>query len=138
MAKKVLVAVLVATCLFGCAGVQITEKNVSIFMAKNVTREDGPIGIADKFPLEGKVYAYVNFKWDAVESVAGQRHIKAKWYSGDKLVSVQEGNWQMGRPPYHVWFAMTRINLGVGKARVEIFSDGTLVGNKSFEIVEKL
>ena len=134
---KAFLAVILSTCIVGCAGVKFTERNINIVMAKNVAKGAGPTGITDTFTFEGKIFAYATFKWGEVEKEGGHHKIEAKWYSGEKLVSAQEREVTFGRPPHYVWFSTRGTSLGAGKAKAEIYADGLLVGSKNFEVVTK-
>lgn len=134
---RAFLAVTLSVCIVGCAGIQFTESNVNIVMAKNVEKGKGPTGITDTFTFEGRIFAYATFNWYEVEKQAGIHKIGVKWYSREKLVSVRDLEVVFGRPPHYVWFQSSGTSLGAGKAKVEIYADGTLVGSKTFEIVEK-
>jgi TonB family protein len=120
------------------AAIKISESNTFVVLAKDAKRGEGPSGIADKFDLEGKIVAYTTFRWDETNTRGGQQTVTAKWFSGDKLVSTPKNTYDFGTPPYYVWFQINGTALGVGKARVEVYVDGTFVGSKYFEVVEKL
>jgi hypothetical protein len=137
MIKNLIAFFLILIGFLGCATVQLTEKDINIMMARNASCE-GPSGISDKFTLEGKIVAYVTFKWDDVNQSRGIYTIESKWYSGDKLVHISSMNIKMGKPPHYAWFNIGSTGLGIGKARVEIYSDGLLIGKKDFEVVDKL
>src|SRR5262245_25000451 len=74
----------------GCSTVKLYENNVSIVMAKDAKKGKGPLGVTDKFGLDGKIVAYVTFKWDDVAKEGGRHKVEAKWFAGDKLISVRE------------------------------------------------
>ncbi|MGH8725765.1 MAG: hypothetical protein ACREU1_12975 [Burkholderiales bacterium] len=137
MFKHVLVAIAISLGLGACAGVKFTERNVSIVTATNAEKGKGPTGISNTFSLEGIVVAYATFRWDSGD-VGGPQTIEVKWYNGDKLVSTRSNTFQFERSPFHVWFRFTSVGLGVGKCRVEFYSNGLLIGSKSFSVVEKL
>lgn len=129
----------------GCSTVKPSEKNASIVMArdiKKVQRTSGingnfdqwPVGIADKFDLDGKIVAYITFKWNGISRAGGQRKVEARWFAGDKLVSIRESFHTFGAPPYDMWFSIHPAELGVGKARVEVYVDGVFVGSRNFEV----
>ena len=139
MFKKILFALLVSGVLLtGCSTIKISERNTSIVMAKDAKKGEGPTGISDKFGLEGKIVAYMTFRWDETNVRAGQQNVEVKWFSGDKLVSTPKNTYAFGKSPHYVWFTTYGTALGVGKARVDVYVDGVFVGRKSFEVVEKL
>jgi len=135
-------ALLLVLAFFGCTGVRhygidLTEKNATILMAKSASRQKGPEGISDKFVFDGKIFAYGTFRWDDPNLAGGTHTIDVKWYSNSKLVSTNSHTANFGHPPYHVWFPITVTSLGIGKGRVEFYSQGRLLGSKTFEIVAK-
>ena len=135
---KTILSLTLCTCIVSCApAVKFTERNVNIVMAKDAERGKGPIGITDTFTLEGKIVAYSTFTWDEVQKEGGYHNITAKWYSGEKLVSSRDYRGSFTRPPYYVWFWTNATTFGPGKAKVEIYADGLLVGTKNFEVVTK-
>jgi len=134
---KPILAVALATCIVGCSGIKFTQSNINIVMAKSVEKDKGATGITDIFTLEGKIFVYATFKWDEVEKEAGRHKIGVKWYSDNKLISTQEREIMFGRPPHYVWFSTSGTSLGAGKAKVEIYADGLIVGSKNFEVVTK-
>ena len=143
-------AVFLCGCIVGCTGatstslpvsptdggVKFTEGNVNIVMARNVEKDRGVTGITDTFTFEGKIFVYITFNWD-VEKEGGKHNIQAKWYSGEKLVSVGDQAVTFERSPHFVWFGSAGTSLGVGKAKVEIYADGVLVGTKHFAVVSQ-
>ena len=139
MFKKVLIAIFASTILLsGCSTIKISERNTSIVLAKDAERGKGPSGISDKFSLEGKIVAYMTFRWDETSTRGGQQTVEVKWFSGDKLVSTPKNTFDFGVSPYYVWFNTYGTALGVGKARVEVYVNGIFAGSKNFEVVEKL
>lgn len=131
----------------GCATVSPPEKNAIIVMARDIKKgqwlpgmtgnpDQWPVGIADKFGLDGKVVAYITFKWNGISRAGGLRMVEARWFAGDKLVSIEDKAHIFGEPPYNVWFSIQSAALGVGKARIEIYVDGVFVGSRSFEVFE--
>ena len=134
---RTFLAVILAVSVVSCAGVKMSEKNINIVMAKNVEKGKGATDITDTFTFEGQIFVYITFTWDEVERQGGNHEINVKWYSGEKLVSTRTHQALFGRPPYYVWFYTSGTSLGVGKAKVEIYADGVLVGSKAFEVVAK-
>jgi hypothetical protein len=139
-------AVLLCLAFLGCAGgvphsepsgLQLTEKNINIVMAKSASAERGPLGISDQFIFDGKIFAYATFVWDDVNLSGGHQTIDVKWYSADKLVSTRSYTATFQRPPYHVWFPIAVTTIGVGKGKVEFYSQGRFLGSKTFEIITK-
>jgi TonB family protein len=128
-----LVAIL-ASCSVGPPP-KFTESNVNIVMAGNAGPE-GPSCITDTFTLAGRVFAYTTFTWDAAGREGGPHKIEAKWYRGEKLLSAGVRRVVLGRPPYHALFSVPGTDLGVGKARVQMYADGLFVGSKTFEVVK--
>ena len=143
-------AVFLCGCIVGCAeatstslpvspsdaGVKFTEGNVNIVMARNVQKDRGATGITDTFTFEGEIFAVVTFNWD-VEREGGKHNIQVKWYSGEKLIRIGDQDVTFRRPAHLVWFSTVGTNLGVGKAKVEIYADGVLVGTKHFAVVSQ-
>lgn len=130
--------VLLSLCLLvtGCATIKLTEQNALIVLAKEVEKEKGPNKISDVFTFEGNIYVYTTFNWD-VDRPIGQVKVEAKWFNGDKLVSVGETSGYFASTPHYVWLKTRGTSLGAGKCRVEVYADGVFVGKKSFTVVEK-
>lgn len=129
----------------GCSTVGPSEKNASIVMARDIKKgrwlpgmtdhpDQWPVGITDKFGPDGKVVAYITFKWNGISRAGGMRVVEARWFAGDKLVSIEDSEHIFGEQPYNVWFSIHSAALGAGRARVEIYVDGVFVGSRSFEV----
>lgn len=139
MLRNLLAACCAASLLIsGCSTIKISERNTSIVLAKDAKKGEGPSGIADTFPLEGKIVAYMTFGWDDTNARGGSQKVEVKWFSGDRLVSAPSNSFDFGRPPHYVWFTTYGTALGIGKARVEVYVDGVFAGSKTFEIVGKI
>ena len=136
MFKTLLITAVVAVLVSACAtAVHIKPESASVVLARDAEIGKGPTGIAEKFTLDGKVVAYMTFKWDNPQQEGGLQTFDVRWYSGDTLVFAKEVVHTLGRPPYHVWTSIYPVSLGVGKARFEAYKGGVLLLSKSFEIV---
>ncbi|HSD37075.1 MAG TPA: hypothetical protein VLC92_06180 [Rhodocyclaceae bacterium] len=118
--------------------VSLDQSNTSLLLARNATAEDGPSGVNDRFSVEGKIIAYLTFKWDADNAPSGAQRVEVRWFSGDKLVSSQQSEFVLSASPHRIWMPVLSADIGAGKNRVDVFANGTLIASKPFEIVEKL
>lgn len=136
--NTIVISAIALSILGGCSTVKISERNTSIVLAKDTQKDKGPIGISEKFGLEGKIVAYLTFLWDDTKAQGGVQTIEVRWFSGDRLISSPKKTFTFSAPPYYVWFPTLGTALGVGKARVEVYVDGVFSGSKSFEVVERI
>jgi len=116
----------------------LTQQNTSLLLARNASKEDGPSGVAEKFTVEGKILAYLTFKWDSASLKGAKQEIEVRWLNGDKVVSSQKQEIAVREPSQHVWLPVLAADIGTGQARVEIYAGGNLVATKSFAVVEHL
>ena len=136
---KNVATVLAVFFLAGCVGVEITEKNTTIVMAKKVDKEGGARAseISDTFNFEGQIIAFLTFRWDRTDLQGGPQRIEARWFNGDKEVSRRTHEANFGAPPWYVWFPTNGLGLGVGKCRVDAYVNGRLVATKAFTVTER-
>lgn len=92
--------------------------------------------ITDTFNFEGRIFVHATFSSKPGVN-GGQPAIEVKWYSGDKLVSVQKAQPTVGKSPYYIASSTSGTALGAGKGRVELFGNGALLGSKEFQVTEK-
>lgn len=130
----VLLAVLLAT---GCASQTMSESNANIVMAKNVDKVQGPSGISDVFDFEGQIFAYITFRWEPLTKHGGAQTIEARWFNGEKEIVRRQHQANFGTPPHYVWMSARGTALGAGTCRVDVYANGTFVGQKAFTVVEK-
>jgi hypothetical protein len=116
----------------------LDQNNTTLLLARGASAENGPSGVNDRFSVEGKVFAYLTFKWNATELSAAKQHLEVRWFSGDKLVSTQQNDVALATSPHRAWMSVLSADLGVGKARVEVLVNGKVVATKSFEVVERM
>ena len=125
--------------LAGCAGVEITEKNTTIVMAKKVVKEGGAHAsdITDTFGQEGQIFAFLTFRWEPISTHAGAQRIEVRWFNGDQEIQRRTHDANFGSSPWHAWFATTGLAIGPGKCRVDAYVNGKLAATRSFAVVEK-
>lgn len=123
--------------LVGCASVDLTENNTNIVMAKKAVKGAGASEISDVFNYEGQIFAYLTFRWDAVDRHGGPQTVEVRWFNGTKEVSRRKHEATFGLPPYYVWFPTSGTALGVGNCRVDAYVNGRHVGTKSFTVNER-
>ena len=121
--------------LVGCTSPKtvMNNNNAKVITARKASKEEGATGVTDKFSLEGKIYAYATFQWE-VGVNAGKQEIVAKWFSGEKLVSESKVNCDFSKTPHFVWFSTSPTAIGVGKGRVDICSNNTVVASHEFDV----
>ncbi|KAA0889093.1 hypothetical protein [Oryzomonas rubra] len=127
--------------LGGCAswgGVALGEKNVTrCFLAKNVSKMQGPTGVADTFVRGGKVYVITTFSWDDPEQEGGPHVMTYRWYTGDRLVFQGSMNVESSLPPLNVWSGIQASVLGVGKHQVKVYVDDAFAVSRDFVVLEQ-
>jgi hypothetical protein len=92
--------------------------------------------ITDTFNFEGRIFVHATFSSKPGVN-GGQPAIEVKWYSRDKLVSVQKAQPTVGKSPYYLASSTSGTALGAGKGRVELVANGTLLASKEFQVTEK-
>jgi hypothetical protein len=116
----------------------LDQSNTTLLLARTASADDGPGGVNDRFSVEGKIIAYMTFKWDVAKLRSGGQRLEVRWFSGEKLVSSQQSDVTLTASPHRTWMSVLSADIGVGKARVDVFADGKLIASKVFEVVEKL
>lgn len=116
----------------------LTSQNTSLLLARGASKEDGPSGVAEKFTVEGKILAYLTFKWDSPSLKGTRQEIEVRWLNADKVVSSQKQELVLSESSQHIWQPVLAADIGTGKARVEIYAAGNLIATKSFTVVEHL
>jgi len=111
----------------------LSGKHLSVLIARNASKEDGPSGVSDKFTVEGKLVAYLTIKWDATDALPSQQELEVRWFNGDKQVSAQKQIVDLSASPQRVWVSTLAADIGVGKGAGKV-----LIGSKPFSIAEKL
>lgn len=134
--KNTAAAVLALVLVVGCAH-QLSERNATIVMAKEVEKAKGATGISDAFTYEGQIVAYVTLRWEPLTAYGGAQTVEAKWFNGDKEVLRSKHDANLGRPPWYVWLTTRGTALGAGNCRVEIYANGVYLGQKAFTVTEK-
>lgn len=92
--------------------------------------------ITDNFNFEGRIFVHATFSSKPGVN-GGQPLIEVKWYSGEKLVSVQKAQPMVGKSPYYLASSTSGTTLGIGRGRVELVANGALLGSKEFQVTEK-
>ena len=108
----------------------------SVVMAHNAVQGSGPIGVTDRYTLDGKVVAYIAFSWTDSQQPWGPQKLEHRWYSGDRLVSKTEGEKNFPRAPHYVWATTQPVALGVGRAHYELYWHGIKLAERDFEIFD--
>jgi hypothetical protein len=135
-----IITLLVAACSALPKAVETAESpklQTTLLFSRDVIRDRGPIGVNERFTIDGSIVAYATFTWDDVSKAAGKQKIETRWYSGDKLVYQRENDFTFGKPPYHVWSRMQAATLGAGNSRFEIYVNGVLAAKKYVEIIDR-
>ena len=127
----------IAALLIGCASVQLRPGDVTVVMARDLDPKSAPSGIADSFSLDGKLVAYMSFKWADIDKVGGRQVFEARWYSAERLIAKREHTAVFVKQPYHVWFSVTAVDFAPGPAHFELIYKGAVLARKDFEILSK-
>lgn len=110
--------------------------NVVLVVARDVRQGYGPIGVGDRFPIEGRITAYASLSWTDVSQSWGQQKFEWKWYSGDRLVKRGDAVANVGKPPHYVWNVTQPVALGVGKGHVEFLLNDQVLAKRNFEVID--
>jgi len=128
--------------LAGCAGVGrpdgqaiLSGAEFRVVTAFDAAPGRGPIGISDRFPLDGKMVAFVSINWPADHAAWGTLAFESRWYSGDRLIIKRQTDFTISRSPFSLWSSVLPIALGPGKGRYELHADGRMWAEHAFEIV---
>ncbi len=108
----------------------------SVVMAHNAVPGRGALGVTDHFTLDGKVVAFIAFTWTDLSAPWGRQSIEHRWYSGDRLVSQREHEFDFPRSPHNVFTAVSPVALGAGPARYELYWHGIKLAERKFDIVD--
>ena len=92
--------------------------------------------ISESFTFEGRIFAHATLT-SMPNSNAGELLIEAKWFSGDRLVSLQKTQISVDRSPFYIASSTSGSALGTGPAQVQIFANGKLMATKVFQVTEK-
>jgi len=111
--------------------------NVSLVLAREAAKGRGPLGVGDRFLLEGKVVAYATYTWTDLAFAWGNQRIEYRWYSGDRLVYKHEATYAFSRPPYYAWTQIYPTALGPGPAHVELYWNGRKLAERKFEVFDQ-
>lgn len=111
---------------------------VSVLLARSASKEEGPVGVADKFGVEGKILAYVTLRPDGARAKDEETTFETRWFCNDKLVMTQTQSVLLSPAPTSAWQPILAADIGVGRASVEIYVAGKRMASKTFSIVEKL
>ena len=117
--------------------VVLAEATVSVVTAREAGNGRGPIGIADQFTTEGRVFAFVSIVWPAGRVASGKQAFQSRWYSGDRLVSERDATFEIARSPFNFWSSVFPVDLGPGAARYELHADGRKIAEHRFTIVPR-
>lgn len=92
--------------------------------------------ITDNFNFEGRVFVHATFSSNPGVN-GGLPLIEVKWYSGEKLISVQRAQPTVAKSPYYLASSTSGTALGIGRGKVELVANGVLLGSREFQVVEK-
>jgi hypothetical protein len=142
--KTVAIAFFAAVVLNGCATSNpesIAEQlpdgfRVSLVTARDAGMGRGPLGVGDRFSLDGKVVAFASFTWTNLDEAWGKRKLEFYWYNGERLIRKGEVEPYFGRSPYHVWGSVLPTALGPGDCRVEVRLHGKMLAERRFKVVD--
>ena len=110
--------------------------NVVLVVARELRSGYGPLGVGDRFPLEGRMVGYASLTWSDVNLVWGQPIFEWRWYSADRLIKRSQAGAKIGKPPHYVWNITQPIALGVGKGHVEFLLNDRVLATRAFEVVD--
>jgi hypothetical protein len=113
----------------------LTDAEFRVVTAHDAIAGRGPLGITDRFSLDGKMVAYVNVNWPMEHTAWGTQLFESRWYIDNKLVIKREIEFKITKTPFHFWSNVLPITLGPGRGRYELYSGGKKLAEKTFEIV---
>lgn len=108
---------------------------VTVIMARAAIKGRGPLGVADRFTLDGNIVAYISLKWTDLNLAWGPIKLESRWYKGDRLISKREDQYNFTRQPTGVWASIYPAVLGPGEAKYEVYWNGLKLAQRQFEIV---
>lgn len=114
----------------------IENWTVTLVTAKVVPRLGEVREISDAFTFEGRIYAHATLNSQPGVH-GGQPVVEVRWFTGERLVSVQKAQPLVNKSPYYMVSSTSGTALGTGKARVEFFANGKLMATKTFVVSEK-
>jgi len=122
--------------LFGCASVELNDKNVkSCVLAEGYSWCQNIKNIRDTFTLKEEIYIYTEFTWDVTYGNGGFHEFNIVWYKNGKKLCQTKSSYQFYKPPAYIWTYQPAIAFGAGKHYVEIFVDGKMVSTRTFEVL---
>ncbi len=68
-------------------------------------------------------------------SVGGNHDVNWQWLTGEQLRSAHHAKMRFGQPPRVLLGTMPAADLGIGRHRVQLYVDGELFDERSFEVV---
>lgn len=123
---------------FGCASVELNEKNVnSCVLAEGYSYYTNIRNIRDSFTLNEEIYIYMGLTWDETLGNGGYHIFSIIWYKNNKMLCKNTSNYQFYEPPAYIWADRPAKIFGIGKHYVEVYIDKKKVATKSFEILDK-
>lgn len=114
----------------------IEKWTTTLVMARAVPKLGEVREITDTFNFEGRIFVHATLS-SKPGVHGGQPAFEVKWYSADKLVSIQKAQYMVGKSPYYLASSTSGMALGAGKARVELLANGVPLASKEFQVTEK-
>ncbi len=111
--------------------------HVTLVLARQAIKGQGPLGVGDRFFLEGKIVAYATYTWSDPKTPWGAQKIETRWYHGDALVLQQEGVHNFSTSPFYAWSQIFPTALGPGPAHVEVYWNGRKLTERNFEVIDQ-
>ena len=109
---------------------------VMLVVARDLRPGYGPLGVGERFPLDGRIVAYASFSWTDPAKPWGDQGMEWRWYSGDRLVKRSQGVARFSKAPHYVWNITQPLALGAGKGRVELVWNDQVLASRRFEVLD--
>lgn len=109
------------------------EAQVRLILAKQASLEKGVTDVTDLFSVGDTLHAYATIKTRDGEGL-GTQGVEARWFREGAQVAHSQYQSEFTYSPWNIWFPLPAQQLGPCKGRVDLYSQGHLIGTRTFEI----
>jgi len=126
--------------LVACASMPILPEHVqssvlSPLLIRQGSSTPSPIGITDRFSLQGYVYSFTVLSWPEPGRKAGYHSCFYRWYkNGDLFEETRRRSVPSSKPPIYLWAWQLAIGLGEGQHAVELYVDDKMIVRREFSV----
>jgi hypothetical protein len=112
------------------------DLDVRVVTARDAALDRGPIGVTDRFSIDGKVVGFVTLSGTIKQAGWTEQSFESRWYSGDRLVRKSSTRVEITKVPFSFWSDVEAAALGTGAARYELHVDGRKIAEHPFMVVD--